>query len=253
MWGFEQCHGIPFKEIFVLIVKWSTIRTLTTRAAKLGHEIYHMDIKTTFLNRLIKEEVYMQQPLGYAVLAFELLVCKQNRAQYSLWQSLRMSYKRIDAFFKSIGLSRSNYRARYGLWQSLRMWYKKIGRNSQLVDIHKYCKIVKNLIFLTITRPDIACAISSMSRYMSNPQRTYVNATNHIVEYIKKMVDYSIFYNGFLSKNQKVHWRILFHYVRGCYYMAKQKTINCLQVRVYNIIKWRIRRSLVETLTFSTR
>jgi hypothetical protein len=35
--------------------------------AKMGWKIHQMDVKTTFLNGLIEEEVYIEQPLGFGV------------------------------------------------------------------------------------------------------------------------------------------------------------------------------------------
>lgn len=67
--------------------------------------------------------------------------------------------------------------------------------NSKPIDIYEYCKIVGKLIFLTTTRRDIAYAVSSISHYMSSPQRAHPNAANHILRYIKKTADYGIFHN----------------------------------------------------------
>jgi hypothetical protein len=42
--------------------------------------------------------------------------------------------------------------------------------DSPFVDPHEYCRIVGKLIFLTMTRPDLAYAVSFVSQYMSQPQ-----------------------------------------------------------------------------------
>jgi hypothetical protein len=105
--GFEQRHGIDFDEVFAPVVKWSTIRTLVARAVQLKHEIHHMDVKTTFLYGVLKDEVYMDQPLGYTVPGSEHLVCKLNKALYGLRQSPRMWYERISTFLKSIHMQQS--------------------------------------------------------------------------------------------------------------------------------------------------
>ena len=34
-------------------------------ATKLGWKLYQMDVKTTFLNGVVEEEVYMEQPLRF--------------------------------------------------------------------------------------------------------------------------------------------------------------------------------------------
>jgi hypothetical protein len=47
--GFEQRYGVDFEETFAPVVKWSTIRALTTRATQLHHKIHHLNVKTAFL------------------------------------------------------------------------------------------------------------------------------------------------------------------------------------------------------------
>lgn len=48
-----------------------------------------MDVTTAFLNGVIDEEIYMQQPPGYEKKGGEDLVCGLQKALYSLKQSPR--------------------------------------------------------------------------------------------------------------------------------------------------------------------
>jgi len=43
------------------------IRSLISLAASMGWKVHQMDVKTTFLNGTIDEEVYIEQPLGFEV------------------------------------------------------------------------------------------------------------------------------------------------------------------------------------------
>jgi hypothetical protein len=47
-------------------------------------EIHQMDIKLAFLNSLLDEEIYMEQPEGFAVLGQEHKVCLLKKAIYGL-------------------------------------------------------------------------------------------------------------------------------------------------------------------------
>lgn len=105
--GFEQRQGIDFDEVFAPVVKWSTIRTLTARAAQLRQPIHHLDIKTAFLYGNLEEEVYMQQPEGFIKPGTEHLVCKLKKALYGLRQSPRAWYERIYQYLLSKGFKRS--------------------------------------------------------------------------------------------------------------------------------------------------
>jgi hypothetical protein len=66
--------------------------------------------------------------------------------------------------------------------------------NSPQVDPSHYCRIVGKLIFLTTTRPDLAYAVGTVSRYMSAPQQAHLDAINHILRYVHKTLDYGLNY-----------------------------------------------------------
>ena len=107
--GFEQEYGIDYKETFAPVAKFVTIRILFALAAKFDWEIEHMDAVTAFLNPILQEEVYMEQPEGYTVLSASggKLVCRLRKCLYGLKQAPRAWYKDIDAFLTSLGLTRS--------------------------------------------------------------------------------------------------------------------------------------------------
>ena len=54
-----------------------------------------------------------------------------------------------------------------------------------LEDATMYRQLVGNLIYLTLTRPDISYAISVMSRYMQNPKKPHLEAVRRILRYVK--------------------------------------------------------------------
>jgi hypothetical protein len=57
-----------------------------------------MDVKTTFLNGIIEEEVYIEQPQGFEVHGRESHVCRLKKALYGLKQAPRVWYSRIDGY-----------------------------------------------------------------------------------------------------------------------------------------------------------
>ena len=66
-----------------------------------------MDVKTAFLNGLLREEVYLEQPQGFEIHERESHVCRLRRALHGLKQAPRAWYSRIDSYLLSIGFRKS--------------------------------------------------------------------------------------------------------------------------------------------------
>ncbi|GJW59597.1 zinc finger, CCHC-type containing protein [Tanacetum coccineum] len=63
--GFRQKEGINYFDTYALVARITTIRLLLALAAIHNLAIHQMDVKTTFLNGDLDEEVYMKQPEGF--------------------------------------------------------------------------------------------------------------------------------------------------------------------------------------------
>jgi hypothetical protein len=71
--------------------------------------LHQMDVKTTFLNGFIEEEVYIEQPQGFEVENGKTHVCNLKKALYGLKQDPRDWYGRIDSFLMSLGFTKSKF------------------------------------------------------------------------------------------------------------------------------------------------
>jgi hypothetical protein len=58
--GFSQIEGVDYDGTFTQVVRYTSIRTIISIETKMGWRIHQMDVKTTFLNGFIKEEVYIE-------------------------------------------------------------------------------------------------------------------------------------------------------------------------------------------------
>jgi hypothetical protein len=52
-------------------------------------KVYQMDVKSTFLNGDLEEEVYMEQPEGFSLTDNPNYVCKMKKALYGLKKAPR--------------------------------------------------------------------------------------------------------------------------------------------------------------------
>jgi hypothetical protein len=60
--GFKQIHGIDYDETFSPIMMLKSVQIFLAVAAYFDYKIWHMDVKTTFLNGNLSKDVYMTQP-----------------------------------------------------------------------------------------------------------------------------------------------------------------------------------------------
>jgi hypothetical protein len=60
--GFFQKESIDYEETFAPVARYTSIRTIIALVAKMKWKLHQMDTKTTFLNDVTKEEVYIKQP-----------------------------------------------------------------------------------------------------------------------------------------------------------------------------------------------
>ena len=68
-----------------------------------------MDVKSAFLNGVLEEEVYIQQPPGYEAKGQESKVLKLKKALYGLKQAPRAWKSRIDKYFQENGFTKCPY------------------------------------------------------------------------------------------------------------------------------------------------
>ncbi|GKE39345.1 retrovirus-related pol polyprotein from transposon TNT 1-94 [Tanacetum coccineum] len=106
--GYAQEEGIDFEESFALVAR--------------SHKyflIYHMDVKTAFLNGPLKEEVYVAQPDGFVDPDHPKKVYRLRKALYGLKQALRAWYDELSNFLMSKGFTKGTidptlFTIRYG-------------------------------------------------------------------------------------------------------------------------------------------
>nr|GFB82452.1 retrovirus-related Pol polyprotein from transposon TNT 1-94 [Tanacetum cinerariifolium] len=60
--GYSQQEGIDYNETFALVARIEAIRLSLAYAAHKDFTVFQMDVKTMFLNGILKEEVYVGQP-----------------------------------------------------------------------------------------------------------------------------------------------------------------------------------------------
>nr|GFA07907.1 copia protein [Tanacetum cinerariifolium] len=96
--GYSQQEGIDYDETFALVARIEAIRLFLAYVAHKDFTAFQMDVKTTFLNGILKEEVYVGQPSGFVSKQYPDHVYALDKAMYGLKQAPRAWYDVLSQF-----------------------------------------------------------------------------------------------------------------------------------------------------------
>ncbi|GJW87992.1 retrovirus-related pol polyprotein from transposon TNT 1-94, partial [Tanacetum coccineum] len=99
--GYRQEEGIDFEESFAPVTRLDDIRIILAYIAHMNMVVYQMDVKTAFLNVILREEVYVSQPDGFVDQDNLNHVYKLKKALYGLKQAPRAWYDLLSKFLLS--------------------------------------------------------------------------------------------------------------------------------------------------------
>ena len=215
--GYKQKEGI-----FALVTRIETIRLLISLAAQHRWTILKMDVKSPFLNGVLEEEVYVEQPLGYMRRGEEKKVLRLKKALYGLKQAPRAWNERIDTYFKKNGYEEGVRDDRLRSYEVF-PWFRSCSREGRhlcvarkvcnpvstpmepgknlskyvdgdRVDASKYRSLIGSLRYLTNTKPDLMLSVGITSRYMEEPTYTHWKALKRILRYVRRIVSLGLMY-----------------------------------------------------------
>nr|GEW99677.1 retrovirus-related Pol polyprotein from transposon TNT 1-94 [Tanacetum cinerariifolium] len=186
--GYRQEESIDFEESFPPVARIEAIRIFIANAASKNMTIYQMDVKMTFLNGELKEEVYVSQPEGFVDPDHPTYVYRLKKALYGLKQAPRAWYDTLSRFLLENNFSKGAV--------DPTLFTRKTGKHILLVQIYKFrmdsCdsvdtpmmdrlkldedplgipvdqtrfrSMVGSLMYLTASRPDLVFAVCMCAR-----------------------------------------------------------------------------------------
>ncbi|KAI3735506.1 hypothetical protein L6452_15005 [Arctium lappa] len=147
--GYRQEEGIDYDETYALVARIEAIRMFLAYAAHKNFTVYQMDVKTAFLNGILKEEVYVSQPEGFVNPDKLEHVYILDKALYGLKQAPRVLYEVLSKFLVKSGFTKGKI--------DTTLFIKKEKADIILIQIYvddiifgstnpKYCKNFSNLM-----------------------------------------------------------------------------------------------------------
>ena len=104
--GYSQEEGIDYDETYAPVARLEAIRIFLAFAAHSNFKVYQMDVKSSFLNGELEEEVYVEQPPGFEDSEFSDFVYILFKALYGLKQAPRTWYDTLSEFLLENGFTR---------------------------------------------------------------------------------------------------------------------------------------------------
>ncbi|GKB21332.1 retrovirus-related pol polyprotein from transposon TNT 1-94 [Tanacetum coccineum] len=101
-----QQEGIDYEETFAPVARIEAIRLFLAYAAHKDFTVFQMDVKTTFLNGILKEEVYVGQPPGFVRKQYPDHVYALDKALYGLKQAPQAWYDVLSKFLIDSGFQK---------------------------------------------------------------------------------------------------------------------------------------------------
>lgn len=89
-----------------LVARIETVRLVTAIVCKCECSLFHLDVKSAFLNGPLEEVVFVSQPPGFEIAGKENMVYKLHKAIYGLKQAPRAWNKKIDQVLIQIGFKK---------------------------------------------------------------------------------------------------------------------------------------------------
>ena len=94
--GYRQREDLDYFDTYSPVTRINSIRMIIAITTLRNLEIHQMDVKTTFLNGDLDEEIYMEQLEGFIAPGQEKKVCKLVKLLYGLKQAQKQWHEKFD-------------------------------------------------------------------------------------------------------------------------------------------------------------
>ncbi|GKB81288.1 zinc finger, CCHC-type containing protein [Tanacetum coccineum] len=207
--GFRQKEGINYFDTYAPVDRIITSRLLLALTAIHNLVIPQMDVKTTFLNGDLDEEMYMKQPEGFVMpvdktkkfLSSRFSMKDIGEADVILGIKIKYEDKGIvitQSHYIDKILKKFNREDCYPMSTPMDLVEKLKLNTCKPMDQLEYSGAIGCLMYaMTRTRPDIAYAVGRLSRFTSNHSKKHWQAITRVFKYLKGTMNYGLSYVGY--------------------------------------------------------
>nr|GEU60875.1 hypothetical protein [Tanacetum cinerariifolium] len=164
--GYSQQEGIDYDETFAPVARIEAIRLFLAYVAHKDFTVFQMDVKAVFLNGILKEEVYVGQPLVFVNKQYPDHVYALDKALFGMENYDTVPTPMVEQAKLKLDLARKP------------------------VNHTDYRSMIGSLMYVTSSRPDIMFATCMCTRY----QQHHVSAVKRIFCYLKGTINLGLWY-----------------------------------------------------------
>nr|GEX77878.1 hypothetical protein [Tanacetum cinerariifolium] len=169
--------SIDYNETFAPVTRIEAIRLFLAYAAHKNFTVFQMDVKTAFLNGILKEEMYVGQPLGFVSKQYPDHVYALDKALYGLIQAPRAWYDVLLQFLIESGFQK----VPIPMVEQAKLKLDLVGKP---VDHTDYLSMIGSLMYVTSSRPDIMFATCDKLVCWSSKKQNCVSISTAEFKYI---------------------------------------------------------------------
>ncbi|GKA45531.1 retrovirus-related pol polyprotein from transposon TNT 1-94 [Tanacetum coccineum] len=174
-------EGIDFEESFAPVARLEAVWLFVVYAAHKSFPVYQMDVKTTFLNGPLKEEVYVNQPDGFIDPYHPDKVYHLKKALYGL-KGAEILFRNSDSPISTC------------IGTPIATKHLDADLSETLVDQTKYHSMVGALMYLTASGLDIVHATCYCARCQARPTDKHLTVVKRIFRYLNNTINMGLWY-----------------------------------------------------------
>nr|GEU49349.1 hypothetical protein [Tanacetum cinerariifolium] len=188
--GYSQQEGIDYDEMFASVAQIKAIHLFLAYTTHKDFTVFQMDVKTVFLNEILKEKVYVGQPSGFVSTQYIDHVYALDKALYGLKQAPQAWYDVLSQFLIDSGFQKGSI--------DTTIFIKKKGKHIMLIQIYvddiifgstnpKYCTKFSDLMvkrFEISMMGEMKFFLGLQVNQFSN--RIFINQSKYILDILKR-------------------------------------------------------------------
>ncbi|GJR80440.1 putative ribonuclease H-like domain-containing protein [Tanacetum coccineum] len=187
--GYTQEESINYDEVFALVARIEAIRLFLAYASFMGFIVYQMDVKSAFLYGTIEEEMmhkrFQMSSMGELTFFLGLQVMQKDDGIFiSQDKYVADILKKFD--FVTVKTASTLIETNKALFKI---------EEAKDMDVYLYRSMIRLLMYLTASRPDIMFAVCACARFQVTPKVSHLHAVKRIFRYLKGQPKLGLWYH----------------------------------------------------------